>query len=371
MQGAFPWILLLLAGIFSTGSEAEIAAPLPEDSGAAEAAQSPERIKAFCIDFNWGPDGFAAPGMYAKASADPHFAWYRALGVNTIQAFCVSCPGYAWYNSKVAPVQPGMQGEFLKDLVKLGHAADMRVMGYFCIGANTYWDETHPDLSHKFPGAISIPFTSTYLEYLERVIHEAVEQTGIDGFMIDWVYNASHLYPDRHYTWLECEKEMYWELFGEPFPGEEAMDEAHIHEFNKRATERCWDRIRGAAKSANPDCILWLTCYDLQHPMLKGSRMLREVDWIMNEHPDTEKLANLRAAIGPQTQIIQCICGWGDQHNAEKIITDPAFNTLGLYGFARPDLETTLPPEVDSGNARNIAAMRKAFHALSGKSLAP
>jgi len=326
------------------------------------AATEPERVKAFCIDFNWGPEGFALPGMYAQASAEKHFEWYRALGVNTIQTFCVSCPGYAWYTSEVAPVQPGMRGEFLKDLVKLGHGAGMRVMGYFCIGANIYWDETHPDLSHKFPSAISIPFTLTYLDYLERVIHEAVEQTGIDGFMIDWVYNASHLYPDRQYTWMECEKEVYRELFGEAFPGEEAMDETHINEFNKRATERCWDRIRRAAKSANPDCIIWLTCYDLQHPMLKDSRMLREVDWIMNEHPDTEKLAHLRAAIGPQTQIIQCICGWGDQHNAEKIIANPVFDAVGLYGFARPDLETTVPPEDDSGNARNIAAMRRAFN---------
>ena len=383
MSGVFPVALLLLMGVLGavaaqeTQTEKRPSVPLAESHdaaimpGAPEAMQSPGRIKAFCIDFNWGPDGFAPPGMYAGASAEKHLAWYRALGVNTIQTFCVSCPGYAWYNSKVAPVQPGMQGEFLKDLVRLGHTAGMRVMGYFCIGANSYWDEQHPDLSHRFPNAISIPFTLPYLNYLERVIYEAVKETGIDGFMIDWVYNASHLYPDRHYTWLECEKKMYQDLFGEAFPGEEAMDEGRIHEFNKRATERCWDHIRCAAKSANPDCILWLTCYDLQHPMLKGSRMLREVDWIMNEHPDTEKLARLREAIGAHTQIIQCICGWGDQHDAEKILHDAAFDTLGLYGFARPDPETTLPPDDDSGNARNIAAMRKAFRALPERSVVP
>ena len=333
-----------------------------ENTFTAAASPQEERIKAFCIDFNWGPEGFAKPGMCAGASAKKHFEWYRDMGVNTIQTFCVSCPGYAWYNSDVAPVQPGMEGDFLKELVELGHEAGMRVMGYFCIGANTYWNEKHPDLSHNFPSAISIPFTLQYLDYLERVIREAVSKTGIDGFMIDWVYNASHLYPDRKYTWLDCEKQMYTELFNEAFPGDAAMDEGRINAFNKRATERCWDRIRSATKSTNPDCILWLTCYDLQHLMLKGSRMLREVDWIMNEHPDTEKLANLRAVIGPQTKIIQCICGWGDQHNAEKIINDPAFNALGLYGFARPDLTTTLPPNDDSGNARNIAAMRKAFN---------
>lgn len=321
-----------------------------------------DRIKAFCVDFNWGPDGFAPPGMYAHASAKEHFEWYRDLGVNTIQTFCVSCLGYAWYNSKAAPPQPGMKGEFLKELVTHGHAAGMRVMGYFCIGANAYWDEQHPELSHRIPSAISIPFTRQYLDYLEAVIGEAVRETGIDGFMIDWVYNASHLYPNRQYTWLACEKQMYRELFGEDFPGDASMDADRINEFNKRATERCWDRIRTAAKAANPNCIIWLTCYDLQHPMIKDSRMLREVDWLMNEHPDPEKLAAARAAIGPHTQIIQCICGWGDQHNAEKIINDPAFNDIGLYGFARPDLESTLPPEDGSGNARNIAAMRAAFN---------
>src|SRR3972149_1184450 len=80
-----------------------------------------ERIKAFCIDFNWGSEGFAPPGMYASASAKEHVEWYRQLGVNTIQTFCVSCPGYAWYRSEVAPVQPGMKGDFLNEITALGH----------------------------------------------------------------------------------------------------------------------------------------------------------------------------------------------------------------------------------------------------------
>lgn len=320
-----------------------------------------ERIKAFCIDFNWAPDGFAPPGMYAGASPKQHLEWYRNMGVNTIQTFCVSCPGYAWYRSEIAPVQPGMPGDFLKELADLGHNAGMRVMGYFCVGANTYWNETHPELSHNFPSSISIPFTTAYLDYLCSVMQEALTKTGIDGFMIDWVYNASHHYPDREYRWLECEKTMYQELFGAPFPGEEGMDAERINEFNRRATERCWQRIRAAAKSARPNCILWLSAYDLQHPMLKDSLMLKEVDWLMNEHPDPTKLDAVKAIAGPHTKLIQCICGWGDQHDAAKILADPRFAEIGMYGFARPDPNTALPPEDNSGNARNIAAMRDAF----------
>ncbi len=331
-------------------------------AGETSAPKPDARIKAFCVDFNWGASGFAPPGMYTRARAKEHLAWYQAMGVNTIQTFCVSCPGYAWYRSDVAPVQPGMDGDFLKEITDLGHAVDMRVIGYFCVGANAYWSKTHPELSHDFADCIAIPFTTPYLDYLGKIIPEAIARTGIDGFMIDWVFNASHFYPNKTYKWLDCEKTMYQELFGEPFPGEQAMDAARIADFNRRALERCWERIHSATKTAKADCIIWLSCYDLQHPQVVGSRMLQEVDWVMNEHPDPAKLEMARKAVGANVKLIQCICGWGDQHNAAAIVADPRFASMGLYGFARPDAETTLPPEDDSGNARNIAAMRKAFN---------
>ena len=332
-------------------------------------AKEPEgRIKAFCVDFNWGEKGFAPPGMYAQASPKEHFEWYRTLGVNTIQTFCVSCPGYAWYRSEIAPVQPGMKGDFLKEITVLGHGAGMRVMGYFCFGANAYWSEKHPSLCHPHPDAISIPFTTEYLDYLCRVIPEALEKTGIDGFMIDWVYNASHHYPDKTYTWLECEKQMHQELFGSPFPGEAAMDAPKIDEFNRRAVARCWERIHAAAKKANPNCIIWLSAYDLRHPQYAGSKMLQKVDWIMNENPDPAKLDAIRGAVGPHTRLIQCVCGWGKGHDAAKLTSDPKFADVGWYGFARPDPKTTLPVEGQTadptlaGNARNIAFLRKLFN---------
>jgi len=325
--------------------------------------QGEERIKAFCIDFNWGPSGFATPGMYAQASPSKHLAWYRALGVNTIQTFCVSCPGYAWYRGEAAPVQPGMQGDFLKEIAELGHADGMKVMGYFCIGANTYWDETHPDQSHRFPSAISIPFTRDYLDYLAKVIPEALEKTAIDGFMIDWVFNGSHFYPDKQYAWLDCEKQMYQELFGVPFPGDDAMTAERIQEFNRRALDRCWATIRDAAKTAKPDCIIWLSCYDLEHPQVVGSKLLEEVDWLMNEHPDAAKLDAARRAVGPRTRLIQCLSGWGGKHDAAAFIHDDRFRDVGLYGFIKPDLDTTLPVEGATGDAANIAALREAFNA--------
>src|SRR5664279_2860860 len=101
-----------------------------------------EAIRAFCIDFNWGPggpNGFAPPGLWADADPEQHLAWYAGLGANVIQTFAVSCNGYAWYRGGKVPPQPGLRHDFTTRLVKLGHARGMRVMGYFCVAANTRW----------------------------------------------------------------------------------------------------------------------------------------------------------------------------------------------------------------------------------------
>jgi len=332
-----------------------------------------ERIKAFCVDFNWGPggpNGFAAPGVYAKADPKVHLKWYKALGVNTIQTFCVNCCGYAWYkDSKVAPVQPGLAHDFLKELTERAHADGMKVMGYFCVGANTYWGRTHPDLSYGTPSHPHIPLTTQYLDYLCASIKDALMRTKIDGFMIDWVFNLSYR-PGARSKWLACEQEMYKELMGEPFPGKDKIDEKREIEFHRRAVERCWTRIRKAAKSRRPDCVIWLSCHDLSHPQVAGSKMFREVDWLMNEHPDPVRLEAVRKTAGPRTRIIQCLCGWGAKHDAAKVTRDPRFADVGFYGFAWPDAKTTLPPTLEQagdnerlvGNARNIEALRMVFH---------
>jgi len=119
---------------FPWASPLEGRTPLP--------SKEPEPIRAFCIDFNWGPGGvnaFAGPGVWADACPEKHVAWYRALGANVIQTFAVSCNGYGWYRGGVVPPQPGLRHDFLTEVVRLGRLQGMKVMGYFCVGANTRW----------------------------------------------------------------------------------------------------------------------------------------------------------------------------------------------------------------------------------------
>jgi len=341
------------------------------------AAETPgTRIKAFCIDFNWGPggpNGFAQPGLWAHASPAAHVKWYKDLGANVVQTFCVSCNGYAWYKNGVVPEQPGLRTDFLTEVVKLGHRAGMKVMGYFCIGANTRWGQEHPDQSYGTPSAPHIPFTRDYVDYVCAAVEDVLEKTGCDGFMVDWFFYGPYTPRAARIRWLPCEEQRWRELMGTPFPGKELVTQEQELQFKRRASARLWDRFRATAKAVNPDCILWLSCHDLDHPQIKGSKLLREVDWLMNEHPDPSRLARVEDAVGPHTRIIQCLCGWGDQHDAARVIDDPRYHRVGFYGFARPD--TTSFPAVTrdkhgrlTGNARNIELMRTAFQ-VSEKNL--
>ncbi len=331
------------------------------------AADLPGKIKAFCIDFNWGPGGpnaFAAPGHWGNASPEEHVQWYKDLGANTIQTFCVSCNGYAWYKDGIVPAQPGLSSDFLKEVTRIGHKESLQVMGYFCIGANTRWGQAHPELSYGIPNTPHIPLTSAYLDYLDGAIRDVLRKTEIDGFMIDWVWN-----PDRQANggkWLACEQARYKELMQEPFPGEDKLSQQAEVEYGRRAITRCWETIRTAAKETKPDCIIWLSCHNLSHPHVENSKMFREVDWLMNENPDPTSLSQAKEATGSHTRLVQCLCGWGSQHDAAKVMENPLYKEVGFYGFAKPD-DTSFPPLEKAsdgsltGNAKNIDIMRKAF----------
>ncbi len=316
-------------------------------------------VKAFCIDFNWGDKGAAPPGMYAQADPAGHVRWYQDLGCNTIQTFCVSYNGYAWYPSDVAPVTPGLKcPDFLGEMVRLGHRARMKVLGYFTLGANPYWEERNPGLVHRDDSDyIKIPLTLEYLDYFCRSVEDAMRKTAVDGFMIDWVR------PTQHKTWLPCEREMYRQLLGEEFPKTGAPPADVVLRFDRLAIERAWRHITWAVRATRP-AILWTNHPILknEYPLWDGHRLLREVDWILNEGPELEHLAWLRKQVGPGTYIVQNLCGWEGHDAAAWKKVDP--KTFGLYGFAKADPDTTLPCEKNAANAKNIRILREAYHSL-------
>lgn len=334
--------------------------------------QPREEIKAYCIDFNWGeggPNGFARPGLWADADPAKHVAWYKALGANVMQTFCVSCNGYAWYKNGVVPQQPGLQHDFLAEAVRLGHKEGLRVMGYFCIGANTRWGQDHPDLSYGIPSSPHLPYTDEYLAYLSSAVRDAVQKTGIDGFMIDWIWQ-----PDRKATggkWLDGEKKVYAQLMGTAFPGEDKLTGEQEVAYGRKAIDRCWTAIHKAAKEANPACLIWLSSNNPTHPHVVNSRMYREIDWLMNEAGDIERVKAMQPMIGKHTRLLTCLANWNAK-DPTAVVPAALKEGIGLYGFTKPQADSLVPLEPCltqpvsklTGDARNIGALARAYHGV-------
>lgn len=331
-------------------------------------------IKAYCIDFNWGLGRrpvFAKPGQWKDADPAKHVAWYKAIGTNVIQTFCVSCNGYAWYKNGVVPEQPGLKHDFLTEVVKLGHAEGMKVMGYFCIAANTRWGKENPEYSYGTPHTYHIPYTDKYLKYLSSAISDAVKKTGIDGFMIDWVWMPRRISTKG--KWIDSEKKLYQQLMGEPFPGEKNLSKQQELAYSRKAIDRCWKTIHKAAKEANPDCIIWLTVNNTKNPYVTGSDMFKEVDWLMGESGKLEGILKLKPMVGKHTRLITCMSDFGGP-DAVKEVPKAMEAGIGLYGYAKPhgrggtiNLDKIFPRQLSqlTGNSKRIAVLARAYRGKS------
>jgi hypothetical protein len=345
-----------------------------------EAIVVPRQIKAFCIDFNWvyanGTSKFAPPGHWADASPEEHVGWYEDLGANVIQTFAVSCDGYSWYKHGFVPSQPSLKYDFLPDVVRLGHKKGMLVMGYFCVGANSKWGSDHPHLSYGTPTAPHIPFTDQYLDSLSKSMGDAIEKTGIDGYMIDWVWNPFEKL--RANGWLQAEQKLFTQLTGKSFPNNGHLAQEEKLEYERKAIDRCWERIKGTRDKTNQKCVLWLSVNNMADPTIRNSPMLKQVDWLMNESPDMKLYMLGKEMTGQNTRMIQNVVGW-PAHNAEEFLADPQNRTLDLYGFAMPRANS-LPLQISkylstpaddftkqgifSINDRNIAALTRFYRGI-------
>lgn len=341
----------------------------------------PSRIKAFCVDYNWltrdGVTKFAPPGHWADTAPEAFVRWHEEIGVNTIQTFAVSCNGYAWYKGGKVPAQPGLKYDFLTDVVKLGHRKNMLVMGYFCVASNSRWGAENPSLSYGTPSTQHIPFTDQYLDFLTGSMQEAIRKTGLDGYMIDWVWNPAE--GVRKDGWLEAEKKLFEKLTGARFPASGKVGGAARLAYERKAIDRCWQRIREARDEADKDCILWLSVSDLKNPAIENSALVRECDWVMNEAPDRERYDLGKKMAGPGARLIQNVVGW-PKHDARTFLEEPRNRDLDYYGFAEArDNGLPLPArdylrkpwDKFSGtsrnaiNDRNIAALARFYKGLA------
>lgn len=354
--------------------------------------QEPEPIKAFCLDVNWRAasdttkdkiNNFAPPGAWSDLNPEEHLQWCKNLGVNVIQTFAVSCNGYAWYKGGKIPEQPGLEHDFLTEMVRLGHQENIKVFGYFCVGSNTRWGLQNPELSYDTPSYPHIPFTQEYIDFLCASIKEAIEITDMDGFMIDWFWNPTvglgkNGEWGRPQRWLACEQQMFTELMGEKFPGKENITDEIQLEYNRRAINRCWQAIKTTAKTTKPKCTIWLSCSALDHPEMIDQPLIKEVDWLQNEAGDKETFDAIKPYIGENTRLITTFSqNFFTRNNlkGEDVAAYALKENIGLYCYASPgDYNYSFPPVEDFLNtdldsfpnldARNIGLLARVFNDL-------
>jgi hypothetical protein len=250
----------------------------------------------------------------------------------------------------------------------------MLVFGYFCVGANTRWGREHAELSYGSPSAYHIPFTDEYLEFLGASIEDAVKRTGMDGFMIDWVWCPTDEVRKQRSAgkWLASEKRLFEELLAKPFPGEDRVSSEDRLAYERKAINRCWARIREAARRANPAWLIWLSCNDVLNAAIKDSPLLREVDWVMDESGTPAAMKSVAHMFGSQTRQLLCLAGWGERHKTQELLSDPAMAAYGIYGFSAPAESRTLPMPIFTyldrafesfqGNDRSIAILVRFFN---------
>ena len=337
------------------------------------------QIRAYNIDYNWdSPDkyinSFAAPGRWADANPKELMRWYEGMGCNAVHSFGVSCNGYAWYKGgKVVPPQPGLKYDLLTEMVKIGKEKNIKVFAYFCVGANTKWGLEHPELSYGTPSSPHIPFTLEYIKYLCASIKETIEIAKPHGIMLDWIWtpagNSLNGAP-KPLKWLECEREMYFELTGKRFPGKENITKSEEAEFRRLSIARLWKAVYKTVKRADSDCLIWITNENVNSPDVAGSKMFAQADWLMNEHGDIEKTRAMRAMVKPGARLITCLAAWNGS-DPFSTAADALKNGVGLYGFAKPSDGFLMKPvsyylgsdiSALKGDELNIAVLARVFN---------
>lgn len=218
---------------------------------------------------------------------------------------------------------------------------------------------------HREAGYQRLPLTDRYLDQLCASIRECLAATAIDGFMLDWFR------PPQRCRFLACEQSRFHDFFGITAPADGSLPPADLLlAYDRRLMDLAWGRITEAVRSVRP-ALIW-TNHPFEaadDPLWTGHRVLREVDWVLNEAPDTAFLDWLLAQVKPGARVLQNLCGW-PSHDANAWRTID-LERVDLYGYGRAEPDSTLielAPTNPWGaaNARNLPIIRSAYRELAG-----
>ena len=276
-----------------------------------------EGIRAACVDFN----GDCWTGLPRQAYAGARIPTRTWPGSETwLSTRFNRHYGHAWCKGAAAPRTPGQAGDLIGDLTRQGHDEGMRMMGYFIIDVKGSWAAQHPDPRHaRRWNRWHILLSAADLDYLTASVTDALAAVPVNRFILDMWWNVDPV-------GLPCEWKVYQALMGHadpPPPDQPAFPSDVVAAFNRAAADRVWQRIAEVARSANPDCLIWLSVNNVMNVRLDGTTLPGDVNWLMNESfsPDAE-LAQTRRVSALSAQVWQCVCGMEgrETHNPEGLL---------------------------------------------------
>lgn len=317
-------------------------------------------LRSFQVDFNWYGGKSAKAGLFTDSDPKEYVRYNKQLGCNNMWTYATSYNGYAWYDSKIAPKNPGLKINFTAETTDFAHQMGMTVFAYVCLADNPYLIEKNPKLARVDESMFRMALSKWYLDYVGSVIEEVMEQVPqLDGIAIDWFRGASVL---ERSEWTEDEQKTYSELMGEKvIPGKTTIYE--IVEYERRAIARAWDTLSPLIHAKGKKIWTNHPFEKVFDPVWQGQKLLKEADYILNESPNFSLLDWIISQKGEQTVIVQNLCGWEEHDN--KNLNEILDKGLGWFGFAAADPKTCLPSkEMSQTNDKNIEIMRKFYAKL-------
>ena len=129
------------------------------------------------------------PETYAKT--------LKENGFNSITLFAKGHHGYAYYNTKVGTIHPGLDFDLMKAQIDACHKYGITAWVYFSINIDEMYGTTvegEGNVDSKYQNVDSHPSTEYVKDYTWPMIVECVRDYDIDGFWFDFPGNDEFVY---------------------------------------------------------------------------------------------------------------------------------------------------------------------------------
>ena len=239
---------LLLVLVVSLGARG--APPVPRLS---------ENYRHYCFDMNWVDklDRSGKPlANYSKLSAEDHVRQLVEMNANSLMVFGMSISGYMFYDSKVGKRHPTLRYDYLKEVIRLGHAKGIAMELYIPTMWADWLVQQHP--SWGWRGTDGTLFTAFYggyhpdalspaADWYVKVIQELIPSYGVDAFFADGINFLT--YGQSEYTVKKFRQDI-----GRPYPKslKEDPDWRGTLRWEAAQVENYWLKLRQAVKQQDP-----------------------------------------------------------------------------------------------------------------------